>query len=108
MVPDQDYSRNLISVPVVFRRYFGESSTRFFLDLGGSFDFESGVPSGLDDNSGVSILFSPGLEQKLNDTFSLNFAPQMQIYSLIPFQKDNHHRRLIAAGIEISLLYSLY
>ncbi|MEK6482494.1 outer membrane beta-barrel protein [Catalinimonas sp. 4WD22] len=108
MVADQDYSRNLISIPVVFRRYFGESNTRFFLDLGGSFDFERNVPSWLDDNSGVSILFSPGLEQKLNDSFALNLAPQMQIHSLIPFQQDNHQRRLIAAGIEISLLYSLH
>lgn len=104
----QHYSRNLISVPLIFRRYFGESSTRFFIDMGGSFDFERAVPSALDDNSGVSMLFSPGLEQKLNDSFALNLAPQIQIYSLIPFKQDNHQRRLIAAGVEVSLLYSLY
>ncbi|MDF9797750.1 hypothetical protein OKW21_003013 [Catalinimonas alkaloidigena] len=108
IAPERDYSRNLISVPVVFRRYLGESSTRFFIDIGASFDFENDAPNDLDDNSGVSILFSPGLEQKLNDSFALNLAPQLQIYSLVPFQKDHHHRRLIAAGIEFSLLYSLH
>lgn len=107
VVPDWEVQRSLISIPFVFRRYFGSHTTRLYVDFGSSIDFERDVPEELDNNSGLSLFFSPGLEQQLGNTFSLNLAPQFQLHSLIPFQKETYHQRLIAAGVALSLLYSL-
>lgn len=108
LVPDREVQRNLISVPILFRRYFGSKPTKFYLDLGSSIAFENDVPEDLDDNSGLGLIFSPGIEKPLNGTFSLNLAPQFQMYAMVPFQKGNYHRRIFTAGIALSLFYSLY
>lgn len=95
---------SLISVPVTVRANFA----RFFFVNGGLLlnkDIKSS--NRIDAQSGIGGLL--GIAAKYDFDFGLSvFAnPYVKIYTLVPFDSENHHGRLLESGMRFGVTYNL-
>ncbi|WNB17853.1 outer membrane beta-barrel protein [Marivirga arenosa] len=60
---------------------------------------------GTDQQSGIGFSLAAGIQYHYNQ-FRVLIKPQSQIQSIIPFQKENYHSRIISNSISVALTYS--
>lgn len=59
----------------------------------------------VDDQSGLGLSFGLGKNIKLNESLFLSIEPQIRIYNIVPFQKEDLPFRLTTAGLNLGLVF---
>jgi len=92
-----------ISIPVTFKRYLRNN---FFFSAGTMVDFAlNGKPVRLDAQTGFGLTIGAGREIRTR-WVTIDFSPGLELHSVVPFNEDNYHQRLLVAGVKIGFSYN--
>jgi hypothetical protein len=97
-------SFSLINIPVTLRANFLKY---FFVNGGLFFDVDASINSPIANQTGIGVLLGLAVKYDFDAGVSVFVNPYSKLHSLIPFQTENHHQRVLESGIRIGFSYDL-
>ncbi|MDO8898276.1 MAG: hypothetical protein Q7V19_11540 [Bacteroidales bacterium] len=97
-------SFSLINIPVTLRAGF----LKYFFVNGGLFlDVDASVNSPIANQTGIGVLLGLGVKYDFDFGISVFVNPYSKLHSLLAFQTEKHHQRILENGFRIGLSYDL-
>ncbi|MDP2234852.1 MAG: hypothetical protein Q8J88_00335 [Bacteroidales bacterium] len=97
-------SFSLINIPVTLRAGF----LKYFFVNGGLFlDVDASINSPIANQTGIGVLLGLGVKYDFDFGISVFVNPYSNLHSLLPFQTEKHHQRILENGFRIGFSYDL-
>jgi len=97
-------SFSLINIPVTLRANFLKY---FFVNGGLILDVDASLNSPIANQTGIGVLLGLSVKYDFDAGVSVFVNSYSKLHSLIPFQTENHHQRVLENGIRIGFSYDL-
>lgn len=92
----------LIGLPFALRANFLRF---FFFNAGGFLDFESGLNSPIDSQSGLGILLGIAIKYDFNFGLSVFVNKYGKVHAVVPFHKKDYQQRVWESGLRLGVSY---
>lgn len=97
-------SFSFINIPVTLRANFLKY---FFVNGGLIIDVDASTNSPIDNQTGIGVLLGLSIKYDFDFGISAFVNPYSKMHSLIPFQTEKYHQRILENGIRIGFTYDI-